>query len=111
MMKYLYPNFPSPSISILSYDSAQRADPPEFRIALRRSHVTRRTTTEVGKRSKAWSLHTRRIGEIGDTPRYSTLHERGARSPASEEKDMTNSKLQAALDELERLCDTVKGFK
>jgi hypothetical protein len=24
---------------------------------------------------------------------------------------MTNSKLQAALDELERLCDTVKGFK
>ncbi len=24
---------------------------------------------------------------------------------------MTNSKLQAALDELERLCETVKGFK
>jgi hypothetical protein len=24
---------------------------------------------------------------------------------------MTNLKLQAALDELERLCDTVKGFK
>lgn len=24
---------------------------------------------------------------------------------------MTNSKLQAALDELERLCNTVKGFK
>jgi hypothetical protein len=24
---------------------------------------------------------------------------------------MTNTKLQAALDELERLCDTVKGFK
>ena len=24
---------------------------------------------------------------------------------------MTNSKLQAALDELQRLCDTVKGFK
>ena len=24
---------------------------------------------------------------------------------------MTNSKLQAALDELERLCDTVKGFR
>lgn len=24
---------------------------------------------------------------------------------------MTNSKLQFALDELERLCDTVKGFK
>jgi hypothetical protein len=24
---------------------------------------------------------------------------------------MTNSKLQAALDELERLCDTVNGFK
>jgi hypothetical protein len=24
---------------------------------------------------------------------------------------MTNSKLQAALDELERLCDTVTGFK
>lgn len=29
----------------------------------------------------------------------------------SEERYMTNSKLQAALDELERLCDTVKGFK
>ncbi len=24
---------------------------------------------------------------------------------------MTNSKLQAALDELERLCETVKGFQ
>jgi hypothetical protein len=24
---------------------------------------------------------------------------------------MTNSKLQAALDELERLCETVKGYK
>lgn len=24
---------------------------------------------------------------------------------------MTNSKLEAALDELERLCETVKGFK
>lgn len=24
---------------------------------------------------------------------------------------MTNSKLQAALDELERLCETVRGFK
>lgn len=24
---------------------------------------------------------------------------------------MTNTKLQVALDELERLCDTVKGFK
>jgi hypothetical protein len=24
---------------------------------------------------------------------------------------MTNSKLQAALDELQRLCETVKGFK
>jgi hypothetical protein len=28
-----------------------------------------------------------------------------------ERRDMTNSKLQAALDELERLRDTVKGFK
>ena len=27
------------------------------------------------------------------------------------EHEMTNTKLQAALDELERLCDTVKGFK
>jgi hypothetical protein len=30
---------------------------------------------------------------------------------ARAENDMTNSKLQAALDELERLCETVKGFK
>ena len=29
----------------------------------------------------------------------------------SKEYEMTNSKLQAALDELERLCETVKGFK
>lgn len=29
----------------------------------------------------------------------------------TEGREMTNSKLQAALDELERLRDTVKGFK
>jgi len=31
--------------------------------------------------------------------------------PKSEEYEVTNSKLQAALDEIERLCETVKGFK
>jgi hypothetical protein len=31
--------------------------------------------------------------------------------PKSKESEMTNLKLQAALDEIERLCDTVKGFK
>ena len=29
----------------------------------------------------------------------------------SKDYEMTNSKLQAALDEIERLCETVKGFK
>ena len=31
--------------------------------------------------------------------------------PKSKEHEMTNAKLQVALDELERLRDTVKGFK
>ena len=31
--------------------------------------------------------------------------------PESKEYKMTHMKLQAALDELERLCETVKGFK
>jgi hypothetical protein len=31
--------------------------------------------------------------------------------PNGKEDEMTHMKLQAALDELERLCDTVKGFK
>jgi hypothetical protein len=31
--------------------------------------------------------------------------------PAKKEYEMTHLKLQAALDELDRLCDTVKGYK
>ena len=39
------------------------------------------------------------------------MREIGSRFPRSKKTDMTHMKLQAALDELERLCNTVKGFK
>jgi hypothetical protein len=48
---------------------------------------------------------------IGGTPRNNTRAQIGAGFAKSKEHEMTNAKLQAALDELERLRDTVKGFK
>jgi hypothetical protein len=48
---------------------------------------------------------------IGGTPKNNTREQIGAGFPESKEPEMTNAKLQAALDELERLRDTVKGFK
>jgi hypothetical protein len=43
--------------------------------------------------------------------RHTSLPDLEAGFPKSKETEMTHLKLQAALDELERLCDTVKGFK
>jgi hypothetical protein len=47
---------------------------------------------------------------IGDTPRNNTREQIGAGFPKRKEHEMTNTKLQVAIDELERLRDTVKGF-
>jgi hypothetical protein len=51
------------------------------------------------------------IRPSGSTHRHTYIAESCGTFGESREYDMTNSKLQAALDEIERLCDTVKGFK